>query len=1144
VWNEWEMHPMKLEGGMTSFSVRALLVVCILGGLNVSAQVTAGDLRGVVTDPNGATVADATVRATSVTTGITSEATSTSVGVYVIGSLPVGKYHVEAQAQGFKTFATEDVGISTGTVSTLNIALQIGEIKQTVEVKETVTPLLQTTTSEVSTNVEQHVVMDLPLELSGDRRQVESFTFLTPGVTGTTFSKSFNGSPDLSQVAVVDGVAFSNAEVPGRFYTFSPPFEAVEEFKVSSTLYPAEIGRGFGVANYTLKSGGNQLHGDLFEFLRNDKLDARGFFASDRPIVRQNEFGGTVGGKIIKNRTFFFAAYDGFRLAGGSINRSLVTLPTDAFRQGDFSALVDGSGHQIPLYDPATTRPDGKGGFVRDVFPNNQIPLARLDPLAAKVIALMPQPDYPNLISGNYISRAYSPASKNDIAYKIDHQLTSHQKITFSHWFNVKESNPYIADWGKGQPLDWGYPGALQFHGIRANHDWVATPTVLNHFGFGFSGTFNTGRGTDPRNGVSILPVPGLPSQVPGVTGFNIPGSPEFGNATQQPDGRYDHTWNFTDTVSVVKGRHQLKFGGEYWWQTFRNWDRTGNGGTAGSFYFSNLETDNPDSATFGSAGYGFASFFLGQVDSLQRLVGATPFKYILPYGAAFVSDTVQLTPKLTLNVGLRYDFPSPWRFSDPKRLAAINLTTPNPGAGNLPGAYVFGNSALVPPMDKKEFGPRASLAYSPDSKTVVRVGYGIIYSISNASAIGAIQFGNGFTAGYTGFQNISSLNSGITAGSILANGFPQFTQPLPDQNAALNIGALADYYNHDAGKQAYTQTWTVDIQRQLPFQMFADVAYVGNKGQRLPASLENLNQVPASYLSLGPLLNQDINSTAAATAGFHSPYAGFAGTVGQALRAFPQYTSINDAFQPLGSSTYDALQAKVQKRFSNGLSFLVSYTFSKTLTNTSLSGYSAFNGGAMDTANRGIEKHIAGQDQTNNFITSLIYEIPVGKNITGAGGKLVRGWEVAAVLRYASGNPLSIGGGPPLPIFGGGNRPDSVRGVAACANISGTFDPAVDSYLNPAAFVQPAPYTFGTTPVTEPNCRSFPIFNEDFSVIKRTYIKERMNLEFRAEFFNVFNRVVFSAPSTNFNALNTFGFVFGQANTPRNIQFALKLNF
>jgi hypothetical protein len=1129
---------------MPSLGVLMLLCLLVFGGLDASAQVTAGGLRGVVTDPNGATVADATVRATHVATGITSETTSTSAGVYVIGSLPVGQFHVEAQAQGFKTFVTEDVQISTGTVSTLNIALQIGEIKQTVEVKETVTPLLQTTTSEVSTNVEAHVVMDLPLELSGDRRQVESFTFLTPGVTGTTFSKSFNGSPDLSQVAVVDGVAFSNAEVPGRFYTYAPPFEAVEEFKVSSTLYPAEIGRGFGVANYTLKSGTNQYHGDVFEFLRNDKLDARGFFASARPIVRQNEFGGTIGGPIFKNRTFFFAAFDGFRLRGGSINRSLVTVPTDAFRQGDFSGLVDGSGHQIPIYDPATTRPDGKGGFVRDVFPNNQIPIGRLDPLAAKVIALMPQPDYPNLISGNFISRSYSPANKNDIAYKIDHQLTSHQKITFSHWFNVKESNPYIGDWGKGQPLDWGYPGALQFHGIRANHDWVATPAVLNHFGFGFSGTFNTGRGTDPRNGVSIIPVPGLPSQVPGVTGFNIPGSPEFGNATQQPDSRYDHTWNFTDTVSIVKGRHQVKFGGEFWWQTFRNWDRTGNGGTAGSFYFNNLETDNPDSPTFGNAGYGFASFFLGQVDSLQRLVGATPFEYRLPYAAAFVSDTIQLRPKLTFNVGLRYDLPYPWRFTDPKRLAAMSLTTPNPDAGNRPGAYVFGNSANVPPVDKKEFGPRLSLAYALNNKTVVRTGYGIIYSISNAAAIGAVQFGNGFTAGYTGFQNTTSLNSGITPASTLANGFPQYTLPLPDQFPGLNVGGVADYYNHDGDKQAYMQTWTFDIQRELPYSMFIDAAYVGNKGQRLQAGLENLNQVPASYLSLGPLLNQDIGSSAAAAAGFGLPYPGFTGTVAQALRRFPQYTSINDAFQPLGSSSYHALQTKVQKRFSDGLSFLVSYTLSKTLTNTSLSGYSAFNGGALDTANRSLEKHIAGQDQTHNLIGSLVYELPIGKGRKGAAGKLFGGWEVAAVTRHGSGTPLSIGGGPPLPIFGGGNRPNRVPGVAGRASWSGSFDPAIDKYLNPAAWSQPAPYTFGTASATEPNLRGFPFHNQDFSVIKRTYIKERMNVEFRAEFFNIFNQVVFGSPSTSLNSLSTFGMVFGQANTPRNIQFALKMNF
>ena len=421
---------------MSVFRLTATLAVLTFGSLNISAQVTGGGLRGLVTDQNGAAVAEVAVTATNLATGIKSETTSTSAGVYVIGGLEVGRYRVEAQAKGFKTSITEDVEISTGTVSALNIALQIGELVQTVDVKEAVAPLLQTTTSEISTNVEQHVVMDLPLALSGDRRQVESFVFLTPGVTGTTFSKSFNGSPDLSQVAMVDGIAFTNAEVPGRFYTFSPPFEAVEEFKVSSSLYPAEIGRGFGVANYTLKSGANDFHGDLFEFLRNDKLDSRGFFAASRPITRQNEFGGTIGGRIFRNRTFFFAAFDGFRLRGGSANRSLVTVPTDAFRQGDFSALVDSSGNQIPLYDPSTTRSDGNGGFVRTPFPNNQIPLGRLDPLAAKVFALMPQPDYPNLISGNYISRANSPASKNDMAYKIDHQLTAHQKIAFSHWFN------------------------------------------------------------------------------------------------------------------------------------------------------------------------------------------------------------------------------------------------------------------------------------------------------------------------------------------------------------------------------------------------------------------------------------------------------------------------------------------------------------------------------------------------------------------------------------------------------------------------------------------------------------------------------------------------------------------------------------
>jgi hypothetical protein len=1123
----------------------AVLVMVLLISTSASAQVTAGSLRGVVNDPNGAVMVDVAVRATNLQTNITSSTTSTTSGVFVIGALPVGQYRVELQAPGFKTYTREPVEIATATTSTLNVTMEVGELTQNVTVNEASTPFIQTANAEIASSIEEKVIMDLPLQMTGDRRQVENFVFLTPGVTGSTFSKSFNGSPDLSQAAVVEGIAFSNAEVPGRFYTFSPPYEAVEEFKVSSTLYTAEVGRAFGVANYTFKSGTNSYHGDLFEYLRNDKLDARGFFANSKLPTRQNEFGGTFGGPIIKNRTFFFAAYDGFRKAGGDPNRSLVTLPTDQFRHGDFSKWVDSSGKLIQIYDPATTKPDGKGGFTRDPFPGNMIPAGRIDPIAQKVIDLLPLPDYPDRVVGNFVSRAGSPTALNIISYKVDHQLSSKHKLSGSHWFNFDNTGAAFYELGNGQPLDRGYPGGLQFHGIRVNEDWVASPRVLNHFAFGFSGTFHTGRGIDPRNGADILPIPGLPSQYNGLTGFNISGLPKLGNAGEQGDSRYDHTYNYTDTLSILRGKHQLKFGGEYWAQSFRNFDQTAGGGPAGNLFFGALETDLPNSPTFGQAGNSFASFLLGQVDRYQRQIGAAERTFKIPYAAFFGADTIQLTSKLTLNLGLRYELAFPWRDEDPGRISAINLTTPNPGAGGRPGAYVYGNDAVVPEVDKKAFGPRIGVTYALNNKTVVRAGFGIIYSVSNAATTGASQFGNSYQLGFTAVQDQGSINNGITAVRLLRDGFPQFTGTLPNRDPALNIGGVADYYNPGGAKQAYQQTWTLDVQRELPFGIFADAAYVGNHGLRLPGNLENLNQVPVQYLGLGPLLNQPIDSPEAIAAGFGLPYPGFTGTVGQALRPYPQYLSINNSFQPSGSSSYNSMQVKVQKRFSDGLSFLTSYTLSKTLTNTGLSGFAIFNNGARDTANRGLEKGLAGNDRTHNLVTSFVYELPFSRGAKGAAGKLARGWSLAGVVRYQSGTPIGIGGGPPLPLFGGGNAPNRIPDVSARSNVSaGDFDPATDRYLNPAAFSQPAPFTFGTGGRIEPNLRSFAFYNEDLAIIKRTSITESMNVEFRSEFFNILNRVVFGAPSSDFNDPTSFGRVFGPGNNPRQIQFGLKFNF
>ncbi len=1140
------------------FLIFALVALALLSERVALAQAGTGSIRGLVTDASGAVVPDVQIEATNVGTQLKFTITTTGAGIYTLSTLPIGNYRVVAQRVGFKQYVQGPVVIATASTTTLNIVLELGEVSEKVTVTESVAPLIQVDNAEVATVVENRVVMDLPLQVGsggGGRRQVESFIFLSPGVTGDWFTKTFNGSINLSNMAQVDGIAWTNAEVPGRFFEGTPPFEAVQEFKVANTLHPPEVGRAFGVTNYTLKSGTNRFHGNAFWFNREDNFDARGFFVDKKRHEIQNEFGGTLGGPIIKDKTFFFGSYSGFRFATGGGGTQLITLPPTDFRRGDFSRLKDDSGNLIQLHDPDTTHPDGKGGFIRDPFPGNIIPLSRLSAVAKRYIDLMPAPDNDN-IRGNFVSLHAEPQDDNRFSVKVDHNITSHHKVSYSHWQSFR-STPglWIGDFGADHPLDNGYPGSGTYFGARASYDWIVSPNLLNHFGFAWSGTRGHGRGLDNRHGNEYLQVPGIPSDAPAIPAMTIAGYVEFGNADQSGDARWDQTRTFLDTVSWTKGKHQIKFGGEVWFQSKRAVSTLNNGGVAGTANFSRLATDNPASPTYGSAGDAFASFFLGQVDQSRRYIcgpsaePCTRTKHF-PYAAFHFNDTIQLTPKLTLSAGLRYDLPFPQRDEDANRLSAISLTAPNPAAGGRPGAYLFGNAAIVPGPDKKEFGPRVSLAYQLNPKTVVRAGYGIIYSQTNADADGGTQFGNGFEAGFSGSQTFLNTTSGVRPVWLLDGGYPAFTGKLPDQNPGLQVGSTADYYAPSGAKQSYVESWQLNIQRELPFQNFIDVAYVASAGKRLPSNLENgLNQVPFQYLSLGGLLNAPFDSPEAVAAGIVAPYPGFSGSAAQALRPYPQYTGIDDPFQPIGFSTYHSLQTKLQKRFSQGLSYIVSYTLQKTITDTSNEAYAAFNSGARDTARRGLEKSISGLDRTHLLVGSFVYELP-GQKLTGPAGKIVGGWEVAGVAKYYSGTPLSIGGGGPIPLFAGGNRPNRVPGVEQRTGVSrGDFKPGGSDaggtpYLNVNAWSQPAPFTLGNGSRTEPNLRGFPLLNEDLSFIKRTYVKESVNVELRAEFFNLFNRVIFNDPGTDTTDPINFGRSFGQANVPRHIQFGLKINF
>jgi len=1116
--------------------------------------VSAGEIVGTVTDPSGAVLPGVRIEATHLATNQKFSTTVTSVGNYLLSAVPIGDYRVLAQQTGFKASVTE-TSVFTGRTTTVNIQMVLGALSEQVTVKAGSAPLLQTTNAEVSTVLERNVIMDLPVMLSqpgsngSGRRQIEQFEFLTPGVTGSQFSKSFNGTPDMSQEAVIDGVPLGNGgAVPGFITQWTPPYEAVEEFKVSSSLYPAGEGRGFGLTNFTMKSGTNAFHGDAFYIVNNDKFNARSFFAPTRSIIRQNNYGFTLGGPIKKNRTFFYGAYEEYRLRTGASSRGLVTIPSLPFRSGDFSQLTDPStGQLIPIYDPATTRDDGAGGFTRDPFPGNMIPSARFSAIAQRVIGLLPTPDYSGIVN-NWIDRSYGPVNDRVWSIKIDHNFNDKHRVNFSIWVAGAPALTGHGSLGDGTLLDSSdWPNESSGSGIRFNYEWVPKPNLINHFAFGFSSTGGP-RDADVHQGNKTLQVPGVDPNAPGFTSFYIPGMPEFGDSDQQPSSpQRAHSTIWNDSVTWVHGKHQVKFGADVRYDNNVNLDSTIGGGASGSFFFSNLETSLPDSPNSGNLGNGFASFLLGQADSAQRLAAVVSRTFSTPYMAYFFDDKIQVTPKLVITPGLRYEVAWPYRETH-GRMSALDLHLANPGAGGLPGAYVFGAGKIEPALDMKEWGPRLGIAYQLNNKTVIRAGYGWIYAPTNGAGIASYQFGNSLFAGYSKITSFASTNGGVTPGTLVDQGFPTFTGTLPNADPSIQNGSNADYLNSGGGKQSSTQNWQLSVQRDLGWSTVVDVAYVANKGSHLPAGLENLNQVPTKYLSLGPLLSQDISSAAAQAAGIKSPYPGFSGSVNQALLPFPQFLGITEQIEPVGNSTYQSMQVKVQKRTSNGLAFLVSYTLSKTLTDTGLSGFAVFNGAALDTANRGLEKALAGNDMTHNLVMSWVYEVPFGKHSRGLAQKVAKGWMLGAVASYRSGTPIGIGGGPDLLLFNGGNRPNRVPGVSERVSLKGgSFDPAVDLYLNINAFSQPAPFTVGNVSRLEPSLRTFPYLNEDLSAIKRTYvpkISEVFNVEFRAEFFNIFNRTVFGGPSTYINDPTSFGIVGSQANAPRTIQFSLKVNF
>jgi hypothetical protein len=598
----------------------------------------------------------------------------------------------------------------------------------------------------------------------------------------------------------------------------------------------------------------------------------------------------------------------------------------------------------------------------------------------------------------------------------------------------------------------------------------------------------------------------------------------------------------FSDFVSWNRGRHNFKFGVDF----RRHGDNTNTLASSG-FGFSNLQTSLPNSPNQAATGNGYASFLLGAINSASLDLYVNTVDNRFQYFAGYAMDDWKITDRLTLNLGLRYDIP--WtRRERLGRMSTFDPSVPNPGAGGRLGTMIFAGSGpgrvgrnYFSETDFKLIQPRFGFAYRLNPKTVVRGGYSIFAGTSGDVLENGIR--QNYSVGFNASDRRSSTDNGLTPVFYLQNGYPAIPLP-PFIDPTLNLGLGVLWLAKEDGHPSRLQNWSLDVQRELPGQMLLEVAYVANRGTHLSTNILNVNQVDPKWLKLGNALTAQINSQEGGATGVPLPYPGFTGTVAQALRPYPQYQSISRQNGAAGSSSYNSMQASLRRRFSLGLSLMVSYTWSKWLTDSE-SGHAWYDRGGMDQYNHGLEKSVAITDVPHNLTLSYVYELPVGKGkrirTSGIVDVVAGGWQLSGTQRYQSGYPLGVSVNNTLPIFSG-QRPVCIAG----ANPRGTWtdDPATSVYVNPAAFAAPAPFTFGTCGPTVPGLRGRPFFNEDFALSKHFRFRERLDAEFRFEAFNAFNRVVFASPNTNISNVAAFGTISGQSNLPRLAQGGIHLRF
>lgn len=1070
---------------MTKLARRLALFPLILAPTLCHAQAGRAELLGVIRDPSNLPVSSARVGAEDQATMVRYSALSDERGEYHILGLPAGQYVLTVQKPGFRTYRQSGMVLRLAGQTPLDVTLEVGQPSESIDVTAAA-PLLQTTSGELGLNVDQEKISGLPL----DGRNFIPLVTLSPGVAlpNGQFLPRINGSRPRTNEYLYDGISVLQPE-PGQV-VYYPIVDGMEEFKLNVNAYPPEYGRSNGGTVMVIgKSGSNQFHGDAFEFLRNEALNARNLFAQPgpKPEFRRNQYGVTFGGPIQSNKTFFFVDWQGTRLRTGITRFSVV--PTSAQRQGIFTQAI---------FDPTTS--------PRTQFANNTIPQNRIDSIALQVLEHYPLPN----VSGanNFVRTANEPDNQDQADFRVDRYFGEKHRVFGRYTLFRDDDNPVTPLPDGSGSLTSGVVGHALTRGdaFMGDYNLMLSPSALNQLRVGYSR--RDLKQTSLQNGG--INVPGLPTNsfASVLPIFTVAGYQQIG-PTAAANSRFTTSiTEYLDTLTLVRRRHTIKIGLDIRREAL---DVLNPPNPTGSFAFTTTGTNNP---TVAGSGNPLASLLLGQVNAFNIDIQRNPIQPRAHIAEIFFADDWRVSSRLTLNIGTRYtlNFPS--------------TETHNQGAVFNLGTQVLDFPHTARELECCDFGPRVGLAYRISDSWVVRSGYGLIYfeqsGITTPFTIPQFPFVQ--TLGQQSADNVNAA-FGLSGGPTV-----QVTAPNP--NSGLGQGVFSvDRYNGSG----YSQQWNLAVQKTIASNWNVEVAYLGSKNTRLGIPDWNVNQLPSQYLSMGSALLTRVSNPYFGQIPASSSIGGPTITEQQLLRPFPRFTTVALFRDNVGNSTYDAVSAKLEKRLSHGLTVNAAFTFSKLLDDASsvfsqtiFTGPVLNNTGAADANNRHLEKDVSSGDIPIVFAVGWVYNIPRLWRISG--------WEIGGLVRLQSGDAVAV----TQATNNNSSLGYAVQRPNRVSNPNDFANRTVAKYFNTAAFRAAPQFVIGNSsrnPVRGPGLQE-----ADLMIGKTFHITERVNLEFRAEAFNVSNTPPLNDPNGSFGSA-AFGSITSAGN-PRDFEFVGKVHF